>query len=361
MDEKDKAQTAEERIDAESTPSTDTFDPEMEKAFDAEADIDDADGDEVTPKPTKKDTPPPPPDSEKKNEPPPPPPPPQEKKDDPPPAELSAVQRAEAEGAKLAGEAPPKEATNQHAEEKSVLEELPEGYKDAGEIIQTDTFKAWFDKAPKHIQKLAMEGGVDGACAVIDFYRSHIAQQTAKAAQSTPAAARRIMEGLGDLEMLQADGSKIKVSEYLKDMGDIGEAIAVIASQVGGKQQPSKPGIEPSRIEKLESELAELRWWEGVTTEHSDARKVIKGQGFKDWAKTASPAIQRLIRSGTVEHTVLVLDAFKEAQVAAAKAKTATTGKDRTNALHSDTARGRSTDKSKVPDDFDDGFETGAK
>jgi hypothetical protein len=107
--------------------------------------------------------------------------------------------------------------------------------------------------------------------------------------------------------------------------------------------------------------MAELRWWEAVTTEHSDARRIIKSQVFKDWAKTASPAIQRLIRSGAVEHTVLALDAFKEVQVAAAKGKQAGSGKDRTIALHSDTVRGKSAEKTKTPDDFDDGFEAGAK
>jgi hypothetical protein len=358
MDEKDKAQTADERTDAESTAATDTFDPEMEKAFDDEAATND-DGEHTPPAAKKPETPPPPP-VEKKEETPPEPPHP-EKKEETPPVELTAIQKAEAEGAKLSGEAPT--APTAPAEEKSVLDQLPEGYKDAGEIIQTDTFKGWFDKAPKHIQTLALSGGVDGACAVIDFFRAHVAKEAEKAANAAPAAARRIMAGLGDIEMVQADGTKIKVSEYLKDMGDMGEAIAAIAAQVGGKQsqQPAKPGIEPSRIEKLENELAELRWWEAVTTEHSDARRIIKSQVFKDWAKTASPAIQRLIRSGAVEHTVLALDAFKEVQVAAAKGKQAGSGKDRTIALHSDTVRGKSAEKTKTPDDFDDGFEAGAK
>jgi hypothetical protein len=350
MPEDDKAQTAAEQTDAELTSSADPIDPEMEKGFDDEAA---RAGDPEDTAPVKKvETPPPEAKPEKAETPP--PPVTEPKKDDVPPVELTAIQKAEAEGAKLAEEPVPDAA--KPPEQKSVLELMPPEYKDAGDIIQTDAFKTWYEKQPKHIQNLATSGGVDGACSVIDFFRSHVASVAAKAAESTPAGARRLLAGLEDVEMVQADGSKIKVGEYLKDMGDMGEAIAVIADQVRGK-----PGVELSRIEKLESELADLRWMEAVTMEHSDARKIFKSQGWADFTKTASPAIKRLINSGAVEHTVLALDAFKETQVAAAKSKQAETGKNRTIALHSDTARGRSVEKTKAPDDFEDGFELGSK
>lgn len=284
---------------------------------------------------------------------------------------LTAIEKAEAEGAKLAGDKPA-EAAAKADESKNVLEMLPEGYEDAKTIVESDSFKTWFDKAPKHIQKLGISGGVDGACAVIDFFRSHTAQKAASAAQAaTPAAAKKLMAEISDVEMVQSDGSKIKVGEYLKEYGDMAEAVAVIADALAGKrvgsiQKPDAAAAGDKRIVQLESELAELRYWGAVTAEHSDARKIVKTDGFKEWAKNASDAVKRLLSSPNPDHAVLGLDAYKEYRVQQAKASAAPTGgKAKTIALHSDTARSaggvKTTPKTETEDDFDAGFEEGLK
>lgn len=374
MGKNEQAQTAEERTDADQ----ETLDPDFEKGF---AEADDAvvapDG-EDTPSAPPKETPAEPAapaatekTTEKPTETPAAPAAPVVPAVEVPPAkELTALEKAEAEGAKLstpAGDADPgtpapvapvKAAA---PEEKSVLELLPPAYKDAGDIIKTEAFTKWFESQPAHIQKLGVSGGVDGACAVLDFYRAHASKtvQTA-AASASPAAAKRILSELGDFEMTQEDGTKVKVSEYLKDMGDMGEAIAVIASQVAGRNQP-KSAPDP-RIEQLQSELAELRWWDQVTSEHSDAKKIVKSQAWKDWSAGTTESVKRLLQSGNPEHAVLAIDAFKESQVAAARSKQVAGGKDRTNALHSETVRGSgAANKAKVADDFESGFEAGAR
>ena len=288
---------------------------------------------------------------------------------------LTAIEKAEAEGAKLAGAKPaetPAAATPKADEPKSVLEMLPEGYEDAGKIVESDSFKAWFYNAPKHIQKLGTDGGVDGACAVIDFFRSHTAKTAASAAQaSTPSAAKKLMAEIGDVEMIQSDGSKIKVSEYLKEYGDMGEAVAVIADALAGKrvgsvQKPDQAAAGDRRIAQLESELAELRYWGAITVEHSDARKIVRTDGFREWVKNASEGVKRLLGSANPDHAVLALDAYKEHRVKQAKASAAPAqggGKAKTIAVHSDTARSaggaKATPKTGSQDDFDAGFEEG--
>jgi hypothetical protein len=286
---------------------------------------------------------------------------------------LTAIEKAEAEGAKLVGakpSEPPAAATPKADEPKSVIEMLPEGYEDAGKIVESDSFRAWFEKAPKHIQKLGIDGGVDGACAVLDFFRSHTAKTAASAAQAaTPSAAKKLMAEIGDVEMVQSDGSKIKVSEYLEEYGDMGEAIAVIADALAGKrvgsvQKPDQDAAGDRRIAQLESELAELRYWGAITVEHSDARKIVRTDGFREWAKNASEGVKRLLGSANPDHAVLALDAYKEHCVQQAKASSAPTGgKAKTIAVHSDTARSaggaKATPKTGNPDDFDAGFEEG--
>ena len=288
---------------------------------------------------------------------------------------LTAIEKAEAEGAKLAGakpSEPPAAATPKADEPKSVIEMLPEGYEDAGKIVESDSFRAWFEKAPKHIQKLGTDGGVDGACAVIDFFRSHTAKTAASAAQAaTPSAAKKLMAEIGDVEMVQSDGSKIKVSEYLKEYGDMGEAVAVIADALAGKrvgsvQKPDQAAAGDRRIAQLESELAELRYWGAITVEHSDARKIVRTDGFREWAKNASEGVKRLLGSANPDHVVLALDAYKEHRVKQAKASAAPAqggGKAKTIAVHSDTARSaggaKATPNAGNPDDFDAGFEEG--
>jgi hypothetical protein len=358
-----EAQAADERTDADAEVQDPAFGDGFDEAANAKDEGEDAPLVVKEKEPPAAEKPPePPPATEDK-------PPAAEKPPEPPPPapELTAAEKAEAEGAKLKDPDEPPATPAPTEGSKSVLEVLStmEGYKDAGEVLKTDSFRTWFEKQPAHVQNLGTSGGVDGACAVLDFYRSAAARTAQAAASAPPAAgAKRLLADLGDMEMVQADGTKIKVQDYLKDMGDVGEAIAVIADRLAGKRMEGvKPGVTPDAVSALQNEVARLQFWDAVSTEHSDARKVVKSEAFKKWVPTASPAIQRLVRSGDPSHAVLALDAFKEAQVKAAKdADLAQGGKNKSRkiALHGDTARGQTVAANKKPDDFDDGFEEGA-
>lgn len=285
------------------------------------------------------------------------------KPEDPPPP-LTAMQQAEAEGAKL--EAAEKEAQTG----KSTADLLPEGYRNAPDIIATEAFEKFFASAPEHIQYLGTNGGPKGVCAVIDAFNVHIEKQAAKAAAaaesgtaSGSAKARRIMDELGDVSITQSDGTKARVSEYLKEYGDLGEAVAAIADTLaekrikGFKPADQKPSVDVDRINKLEAELSEMRYWRAVTAEHSDAERIVKTDAFKQFAKEASPAMKRLMNSPDPMHGVKVIDAFKETQVAKAKSAVPAPA-EKAKAMHSDTARGKTVAKrGEKVDDFDAGFD----
>jgi len=286
-----------------------------------------------------------------------------------PPAPLTALEKAEAEGAKLqAQDAPAAAATPQ-----ATPETYPEGYENARDIVQSEAFQKFFDAAPKRLQNIGITGGVDGMCLAIDAFNAHVEKQTAKAAAaansgtaSGSASARRIMAELGDLSMVQADGSKISVNEYLKEYGDLGEAMAVMADTIAEKRFGNiKPdtthAASNDRIARMESELSEMRYWRAVQAEHGDAEKIVKTEAFKKFAASASPATKRLMESTNPAHGILALDAFKELQIAEAK-KAVTAPTDKLKALHSDTARGKTVVKrGEALDDFDSAFEAEAK
>jgi hypothetical protein len=281
-----------------------------------------------------------------------------------PPAPQTAMEKAEAEGAKLqAQDAPAAAATTQAAPES-----YPEGYENAAEVVKSEAFQKFFDAAPKRLQNVAITGGVDGMCLAIDAFNAHVEKQTAKAAAaansgtaSGSASARRIMAELGDVSITQADGSRVNVNEYLKEYGDLGEAMAVIADTLAEKRIGSiKPNqihaASNDRIFRMEAELSEMRYWRHVSAEHSDAEKIVKTEAFKKFAETASPATKRLMASPNPAHGVMAIDAFKEMQIAEAK-KGMTAPTEKLKALHSDTARGKTAaKKGEKLDDFDDGF-----
>jgi hypothetical protein len=355
----DTQKPATERQDADDVTIQD---PEYDAGFDA-VDTPPAEPAKKEEKPPQDPPPAEPQDSpkdDKKDDKPPQDPPPAEPQDSPkddkkettPPAEPeSAMAKAEAAGAKLQ-EPPPEEGG-------TVLEALPE---DDRALVQSPQFAEWFNRQKPHIQKMGMQGGVEGAMTVLDFYKS----STVKPAAPSPRedSTKQLIAELGDVSIRTATGESVKLSEYMKEYGDLGEAIAVIADKIAAKRTPSDSGSD--RVSKLEGQLAEMRFWESVSEAHSDGRKISRSPEFKEWAKGTSPAMQRLLRSDNPDHAVLALDAYKEFRVSQAKAKT-TTVKDRTNAMHGDTARGgkqgatprRTQDD---PDaDFDSGFLEGAK
>jgi hypothetical protein len=281
-----------------------------------------------------------------------------------PPAPQTAMEKAEAEGAKLQAQ----DAAPSAPAATAPAETFPSGYENAKDIIQSDAFVKFFDNAPKHIQNMGIKGGMDGICAAIDAFNNYVEKQTAKAAAaansgtaSGSASARRIMAELGDVSITQADGSRVNVNEYLKEYGDLGEAMAVIADTLAEKRIGSiKPNqihaASNDRIAKMENELSELRYWRHVSAEHSDAEKIVKTEAFKKFAETASPATKRLMASPNPAHGVMAIDAFKEMQIAEAK-KGMTAPTEKLKALHSDTARGKTVaKKGEKLDDFDDGF-----
>ena len=286
-----------------------------------------------------------------------------------PPAPLTALEKAEAEGAKLqAQDAPAVSTTSQVTPET-----YPEGYENAAEVVKSEAFQKFFDAAPKRLQNVAITGGVDGMCLAIDAFNSHVEKQTAKAAAaansgtaSGSASARRIMAELGDLSMVQADGSKVSVNEYMKEYGDLGEAMAVMADTIAEKRfgkvvPPANNAASNDRISRMEAELSEMRYWRSVNAEHGDAEKIVKSEAFKKFAASASPATKRLMESTNPAHGILALDAFKELQIAEAK-KAVTAPTEKLKAIHSDTARGKTVVKrGEALNDFDSAFEAEAK
>lgn len=378
MKEDEKAPSADERTDAvPAAPDTDkeSYDPDYEAAFNegADSNVNEQPKKKQEPKLVEPATPPKPeaePAPEPTADPAKPPEKPADKAPEKPPAEPekepepakepekepeSALDKAEAAGAALQGKPAPKE------DPQSVQEQLPPEYADLPDVVQTESFQKWFNGQPKHIQNLGIKGGVDGACAVYDRYRDHTAAVAAQAAKSTPAGARRIMAELGDLEMQQADGSKVKINDYLKDYGDLGEAVAVIADKLAD-MRAGKPAGGNDRVARLEAELADMRFWESVQSAHSDGKKIARSEAFQKWAKEeASENVRRLAQSPDPEHAILALDAFKEVQLR--KAKTGAGGKAKAVAMHADTLRGKpapAKPRSESPTDFDDGFEAGS-
>ena len=301
--------------------------------------------------------PPPDPDAEKPQKPATPPTDPQKPVEPAEPAEPeSALAKAEAAGAKLTDPQEP-------AGDESVADALSAEDK---ALVQSAQFAEWFNRQKPHVQKMGSHGGIEGALTVLDFYKSAQAAAAPKpqtAAEST----KQLIAEFGDVPMRTASGETVTLSEYLKEYGDLGEAIAVIADKLASKRVPAAHGAgEPDRIAKLEGQLSEMRFWEAVTEAHADGRKISRSPEFKEWAKTATPAVQRLLRSGNPDHAVIALDAYKEFRVEQAKSKT-TTVKDRTVALHGDTVRGPGRSgaparRQEDPDaDFDSGFSEGAK
>ena len=285
-----------------------------------------------------------------------------------PPAPLTAMEKAEAEGAKLqAQDAPPAAGAAQTTPDK-----FPAGYENTPEIVQSDAFKKFFDSASAHVQDTGINGGIKGMCMVVDAFNAYVEKQTAKAAAaansgtaSGTASARRIMAELGDLSMVQADGSKVSVKDYLKEYGDLGEAMAVMADTIAEKRfGNAKPdathAASNDRIARMEAELSEMRYWRAVAAEHSDAEKIVKTEAFKKFAASASPATKRLMESTNPAHGILALDAFKELQIGEAK-KSVTAPTEKLKAMHSDTARGKTVVKrGEALDDFDSAFEAEA-
>jgi hypothetical protein len=166
--------------------------------------------------------------------------------------------------------------------------------------------------------------------------------------------------------MVQADGSKVSVNEYLKEYGDLGEAMAVMAETIAEKRfgkvvPPANNAASNDRISRMEAELSEMRYWRAVNAEHGDAEKIVKTEAFRKFAASASPATKRLMESPNPAHGVMAIDAFKELQIAEAK-KAVTAPTDKLRELHSDTARGKTVVKrGEALDDFDSAFEAEAK
>lgn len=353
MADDEKAQVAPEQQDADIDAGNPDFGAGFDEASNDKFAPDDAPAAVPTPPPKETALPADPPKDENPPEVPPakavPP------KEDKPPVETppeSATARAEAEGAKL----PP-------PEEKSVIEQLPA---EDQAVVRSPEFAAWFDKQKGHIQKMGIEGGLEGAQTVLDLYRSNQAQ--ARLPEPPPqrdSAAKRLFAELENEEFVQADGSKVKLSEYLKEYGDLGEAVAVIADRLSEKRsKASTSPAESARIADLQRQVESMAFWEEVMAEHSDARKIQRSPEFAEWGKAASPAMKRLLNSSDPKHAILALDAYKEFRVAQAKNKTQSP-KDRKVALHSDTVRGRASPtaprKTETEEDFDHGFEEGLK
>ena len=292
------------------------------------------------------------------------------------PAPQTAAEKVEAAAkaldAKPAGDVPPKAVEPAG----DILDALPTEYGWAREVRENGKLAAFLASQPKTVQKASQSGDPDDAMFVLDLYLK--AQQPAPVA--TASEKRAMLAILGDTKFTAPDGTERTLKEIAEEYqnSELLEAIfaGVKAMQgSGGQGQPAKP--DTAATDKLQQRLdamkAEQDFWEPVLEAHSDAKRLWRSGKIKEWVEAkGTDGMKRLYRSPEPDNAILVFDAYKEAmaqEAAAPKVDAAGKAKKDIDGLHGESLKGRREVKTPAtkegggdrPEDFDDGFEKGAK
>jgi|GEM_PF-6901807 len=261
---------------------------------------------------------------------------------------------------------------------ESVLDILPDSYAWARDVVGTDKFKSFVLKQPKAVQKAATSGDLDDSMYVLDLYKA--AQdgnsEVKPLSSEAKATVSSIAKKFGDTKFTAPDGSEKTIKQIAAEYGneELLEAIGAMAQAMNAESLKNMKPVEKNEtVDKLQARIdsmaAEQAYWEEVLDAHPDAKRLAKKGKIGEWVKTQSPSVQRLYRSNNPEHSILVIDAYKEsvAKAVETEADENSKGKKRNiDSLHSESLTGKKVVKhsksGKTPEEEeDDGFNEGAK
>jgi hypothetical protein len=255
-------------------------------------------------------------------------------------------------------------------ESKNVLDLLPARHADMKEHVKTQAFTDWIKAQPQDVQDAAQSGDVSDAVEVSVLFKNHLkAQDSAKA--TTKSEVKELVKKYGDLAVV-VDGNSRKLSEMATEYGsELFEALGAMAKAISDEGRvPAKQDTKTlDTLTQLQGELADMKaqaeYRDEVMVAHPDYTKITKSKEFWAAIEKAPPSIQRLVKSPSADHGILVLDWYKESQAMAAGAEgkeQASDRREKVNGLLSESvgAQKRRSETSTLTDEFDDGWEKGA-
>ena len=164
---------------------------------------------------------------------------------------------------------------------------------------------------------------------------------------------------------IEVDGKTTPLGDFVKEYPEVAQASAAIAKAMVKQAMDALTGgmVKPEHIAKVEQEMANNRFWNDLSDELPEARKISKSTEFKEWIGKQSNGVKAMCSSLDVNDALTVLKAFRSATAKAAKdaaGSTQANKKDAKDGLHKDTLRAKKdvpkTDSGKAEDDFDAGF-----
>jgi hypothetical protein len=191
-------------------------------------------------------------------------------------------------------------------------------------------------------------------------------------AGATPAALQVIMGDLAKVPGLMdakigVDGKEVALKDFLTEYPEVGQS-AVLIGQAMAQQAvqnliQSGQVVTPDALQKMNTALANMEFWQGVQEAHPDGRKIAASPEFRTWLSKQSKMVQTMGSSVDKQDGIVIIDAYKEHLAKAAKeVKTGqeTDKKTKRDDLHKETLRGRqgadTTGGDKGKDDFAAGF-----
>ena len=264
-------------------------------------------------------------------------------------------------GDKSAGDQPAKEQTAAERLEARAVEKEAGGQPDAGST-----------GSPQAGQQTTDAGSGKAAAG------SQIPDATkAGQAGSPPVALQVVMGDLAKVPGLMdakigVDGKEVALKDFLTEYPEVGQS-AVLIGQAMAQQAvqnliQSGQVVTPDALQKMNTALTNMEFWQGVQEAHPDGRKIAASPEFRAWLGKQSKMVQAMGSSVDKQDGIVIIDAYKEHLAKAAKeVKTGqeTDKKTKRDDLHKETLRGRqgadTTGGDKGKDDFGAGFTEGGK
>ena len=207
---------------------------------------------------------------------------------------------------------------------------------------------------------------------------SQIPDATKAGSAGLPPAALQVV--MGDLAKVPGlmdakigvDGKEVALKDFLTEYPEVGQS-AVLIGQAMAQQAvqnliQSGQVVTPDALQKMNTALTNMEFWQGVQEAHPDGRKIAASPEFRTWLGKQSKMVQAMGSSVDKQDGIVIIDAYKEHLAKAAKeVKTGqeTDKKTKRDDLHKETLRGRqgadTTGGDKGKDDFGAGFTEGGK
>lgn len=227
--------------------------------------------------------------------------------------EKTAIEKAE-EAAKGLDEPEP--------EGGSVLDDLPEKYAWAKDVVGTEKFENWVKQQSKLVQRAATSSDVNDAMEVLDMYQASTNKsQPAEESKATEKQVESLVKKFGSRKFKAPDGTEMTVSELVEEYGNeqLMTAIASLADAIAEERfnnVPKPKEFDASSVTKLNEQIqamaAEQRFWDEVLDAHPDAKKLVRSGAIEKWVEKKSDSIKRLFKTNQPEHAIIIIDAYKE-------------------------------------------------